>query len=70
MSVLTFSYKARDFIRKKNKKRANYYNYYTGRKWGDAKYYDLCFNKSRLGIEGSVNLILNYLKWVRKKLKD
>ena len=62
--------KARDYIRKKNKKRANYYNYYTGRKWGDAKNYDLCINKSRLGIEGSVNLILNYLKCRDEKKDD
>ena len=62
--------KARDYVRKKNKKRANYYNYYTGRKWGDAKNYDLCINKSRLGIEGSVKLILEYLQCRANKKDD
>lgn len=46
-----------DFINKNDKKRANYYNFYTDRKWGTAKNYDLCINSSALGIEGAVELI-------------
>lgn len=46
-----------DFINKNDKKRANYYNFYTDRKWGTAKNYDLCINSSSLGIEGAVELI-------------
>jgi len=41
---------------------ASYYEYYTGRKWGDANNYDLSINSSSYGIEGSVDFILNVLK--------
>ncbi len=54
--------KARDIVLKTDKKRANYYNYYSSKKWGDAKGYDLCINSSVLGPEGTVNLILEFLK--------
>ena len=37
--------------------RANYYNYYTGRQWGDMHRYDLAINSSTAGIDGSVDLI-------------
>lgn len=45
-----------------DKRRAAYYNYYTGQKWGDSRHYDLCINSGRLGIDHSVNLILDYMK--------
>lgn len=54
--------KAKDIVLKTDKKRANYYNYYSSKKWGDAKSYDLCINSSVLGIEGTVNMILEFLK--------
>ena len=49
--------KIEEFIRKTDKRRANYYEYYTDRKWGVAKNYDLCINSSFVGIEGAVKLI-------------
>ena len=54
--------KAEDFIRKTDKRRSNYYNYYTDRKWGEAKNYDLCINSSKTGIEGAVQLMQDYIK--------
>ncbi len=53
--------KCEDFIKKTDKRRAGYYNYYTDRKWGAAAHYDLCINSSRLGIDGSVKLMLEYI---------
>lgn len=53
--------KAKDMIRKTDRARASYYNYYTDRKWGDMRNYDLTFDTSKLGIDGSVGLILNYI---------
>ena len=35
---------ARKFIEQKESKRAAYYNYYTGKKWGAAESYDLCID--------------------------
>ena len=54
--------KAKDIIVKTDKKRANYYNYYTSKKWGDARSYDFCINSSIFGQEGTVNAILELIK--------
>ena len=54
--------KAPDVIRKNDKQRSSYYNYFTNKKWGDSRGYDLCINRSILGIEGTVDLIYNFLK--------
>ena len=51
---------AKDMIQKKDKARANYYNYYTGQKWGNMRNYDLTFDTSKVGIDGAVDLILRY----------
>lgn len=45
-----------------DKKRASYYNFYSNKTWGDSKTYDLSINVSKLGIEGTLNFILDYLK--------
>lgn len=36
-------------IRKTDKRRADYYQYFTGRNWKDADNYDLCINSSQFG---------------------
>ena len=54
--------KAKDMIVKNDKKRAGYYNYYTNKEWGAAKSYDLCLDSSKLGVEGTVKAILEYVK--------
>lgn len=51
-----------DFLNKTDKKRANYYNYYSSKKWGDARSYDLTINSSVLGIDKTVDMIIEYLK--------
>ena len=47
---------AEALIKKEDKKRANYHNYYADTKWGSAKTYDLCIN-SAIGIEKAAELI-------------
>lgn len=54
--------KAKDIMVKTDKKRSSYYNYYSSKKWGDAKGYDLCINSSALGLEGTVDTILAFAK--------
>lgn len=49
--------KAKDMINKMDKQRASYYNYYTSKKWGSPASYDFCIDSSRLGIDGTVDLI-------------
>jgi cytidylate kinase len=58
---------AKDIIKKTDKKRASYYNYYTNKIWGDAKSYDLCIDSSKLGIGGTAKAIEDYIK-LRQKL--
>ncbi|MBE6726920.1 MAG: cytidylate kinase-like family protein [Ruminococcaceae bacterium] len=52
---------ARDLIVKTDKRRANYYSYYTGEKWGRADKYDLVISTDRIGLEGAVSLIQTYI---------
>ena len=61
--------KAEDYVRKMDKQRASYYNYYATNTWGDVNNYDLCLDTGKLGIEGSVELIMNYVALREKALK-
>lgn len=49
---------ARDAALRCDRRRAEYYNYFTGRRWGVASTYDICLNTSRTGEDGAVSLIL------------
>ena len=40
-----------------DKRRMTNYNFYTDRKWGDAKNYQLCLDSGVLGIDKCVELI-------------
>ena len=53
---------AKDRINKKDKKRASYYNYYTGGKWGKPDNYNLIVSTSKIGVEGAAKLIVEYAK--------
>jgi len=53
---------AEDRMRRMDKTRAAYYSFHTDRKWGAAESYDLCVNSSRLGVDGTVALILEFVK--------
>lgn len=54
--------KAKDIMAKTDKKRASYYNYYSSKKWGDSRSYDLCINSSAVGVEGAIDMILDFAK--------
>ena len=43
-------------------RRASYYNYYTGKKWGHAASYDLCIDSSILGITNTGRLIAEFIR--------
>ncbi len=49
-------------IKKTDKKRANYYNFYTSKTWGEADNYDLCLSASRLGIDKTVDFLESYIR--------
>jgi cytidylate kinase len=46
-----------DVINKTDRRRASYYNFYTGNKWGKYDNYDIAINSSTLGIEGTAEMI-------------
>ncbi len=53
---------AKDIIEKTDKRRSNYYNFYTGAKWGRYENYDLLIDSTVLGIEGTARLIADAAK--------
>ena len=59
--------KADDLLQKKDKQRANYYNFYSNKKWADMNNYDLVVNSSLFGIDGSIDVIKAALEIAEKK---
>ena len=54
--------KAQELIAKTDKKRSEYYNFYSNKVWGEAKSYHLCINSSVLGIDETVDFICQFIK--------
>ena len=54
--------KAHDVIEKTDKKRAEYYNYFSNKVWGAAGSYHLCINSSVLGIDETVPYIHRFIE--------
>jgi len=54
--------KAHDVIEKTDKKRAEYYNYFSNKVWGAAGSYHLCINSSVLGIDETVAYIHRFIE--------
>ena len=46
-----------DVINKTDKRRASYYNFYTGNKWGKFDNYDMAINSSTFGVEETAKII-------------
>ena len=59
--------RARQAVLKADKNRANYYSFYSGKKWGFADNYDLCINSTFLTTEQAVNIITEFLNIRNKK---
>ena len=53
--------KARRLLWRLDRQHARYYNFYTGRQWGNANNYDLCLNTASYGIDGTVDFIMKML---------
>lgn len=45
-----------------DKHRADYYRYYTGHDWNDARNYDLCLNSSVMTYEELIEVVKSYIK--------
>ena len=60
--------KAADLIQKTDKRRASYYNYYSSKKWGEAKSYNLCIDSGLVGIDGAIDMILKFIELKEKNM--
>lgn len=60
--------KAAEMIQKNDKRRANYYNFYSNKKWSSIDNYDLAINSEHIGTEGAVSLICDFVK-IREEMK-
>ena len=49
--------KVEETIKKIDKKRESYYNFYTGKKWGNAENYDLVINRSQISINHTIEIL-------------
>ena len=58
--------KVRDLLVKTDKKRASYYNFQSEKQWGAASSYNLCIESSEVGIDGAVDLIMDYINYKKK----
>lgn len=53
---------AEAFIAQNEKRRSEYYNYYTYKQWGAASSYNMCLNTSVLGIEKTIDIIEDVIR--------
>ena len=51
---------AEELMRRKDRTREAYYNFYTFGSWGVASNYDLCVDSSILGIEGTADFVIDF----------
>ncbi len=49
-------------MERKNRKRKTYHNQYCTGKWGDSRNYEISINSSKLGIEGTTDLLESYIR--------
>lgn len=52
---------AEKLIKEKDKKRKKYHNSYCEVKWGDSRNYDICINSSKLGVDETVEFLIDYI---------
>lgn len=49
-------------ISRHDRKRKWYHNHHSFGKWGDSRYYDICINSSKLGIEKTAQVLETYIR--------
>lgn len=53
---------AEEMMDKADKSRAEFYNYYSNKTWGSAASYHLCIDSSVMGIDKTVDFIIDFIK--------
>ncbi len=51
-----------DYMKKEDKKRAEYYNFYTYKEWGNSSSYHICLDSSRFGTQRCASIIAQQIK--------
>lgn len=59
--------KAQKLVEERETARKEYYDYYTGKEWGDSKGYDLCVDVSKLGFEKTAEMMIAFIDSVFSK---
>lgn len=57
-------------VNKADKRRSNFYNFYTNNTWGDVNNYDLCLNTGTLSIDECVKTLADYIAKREQTFKD
>lgn len=52
----------RQYINQTDRLRAHYYNYHTGREWGDIANYEMVLDSSKLGVPGTAEFLAEYIR--------
>lgn len=60
--------KAASILTRRDKARAHHYRFYTDRKWGDVRNYDLCLDSGRLGVETCVAILADAYQQLLQKM--
>lgn len=55
-------------MKKADKMRKTYHNFYSDGKWGDSRSYDICINSTKLGIDLTVESLIAYIDNARKRI--
>lgn len=54
-----------EVIEKRDKKRASYFKFYTGHRWEDIDNYDIVINTAKIGVDATVDMIIDYINKVK-----
>lgn len=55
---------ATEMIVRSDAERSHYHYIHTKKEWADARHYDIAINTSKVGLEKSIEVILEYLKGI------
>ena len=58
--------KAEDFVAKRDKQRANYYNFYSNKRWDDLSNYNLVLDSAQFEIDDLVDIIIDAVNRIKK----
>ena len=49
-------------MKRHDKTRKYYHNHHSEGKWGDSRYYDICINESKLGVEKTTEVLMYFIE--------